>query len=337
MQYGFITGGPVDSLREDIAIAEDSPIGFLGLADSQFLIQELYTNLGVLALETETVEIGPSMTNPVTRHPAVHASAMCTVHELSDGRAVLGLASGDSAVHTLGKSPARLRDLEEAVTVIRRLSRGDTVTVDGNEIALEWLPDRRRDEFPIALAAEGPKTLELAGRVADRVVIGLGKIPAIVDQAVANIETGANAVDRSLADLDVWLYVDANVRTDGAVAIHEMKHSLAASAHHSLQVSFEGKCVPPDKETALRTLLEDYDPTVHGQPDETHNGALVERLGLTDYLADRYAVAGTPADCRTQLRQIARMDAVDGVLFAVHTGRKTAVMEQFATEVLPAV
>jgi len=337
MKYGFITGGSLDSLREDIATAESSSIGFLGVADSQFLIQELYTSLGALALETETVEIGPAMTNPVTRHPAVHASAMCNVHELSGGRAVLGLASGDSAVHTLGKSPARLRELKEAVEVIKQLSRGETVQFGGTDITLEWLPEEGDYEFPVSVAAEGPKTLELAGRVADRVVVGLGKTPAIVEGAVERVKAGANAAGRDFAELEIWLYVDANVRSDATVAVNEMKHSLAASAHHSLQVSFEGKHVPEDHREDIRTLIENYDSTVHGQPDETHNSELVERLGLTNYLLSRYAVAGTPADCRAQLERLDRAGAVDGVLFAVHTGRKTAVMERFASDVLPAV
>jgi 5,10-methylenetetrahydromethanopterin reductase len=336
MEFGFITGGSLDRLTEDAALAERSAFDRLGLADSQFLTNELYTNLGALARESGDVAIGPTMTNPVTRHPAVHASALCNLQDVSDGRAFLGLASGDSAVYTLGKDSARLSELERAVRVIKRLSRGETVAFDGTTIGLEWLDADRDYEFPVAMAAEGPKTLELAGRVADRVVVGLGKTPPVVETAVERIETGAAAAGRDPDDVAVDVFVDANVAETREAAIDEMKHSLAASAHHSLQFSFEGKCVPAEYEDRLQRLVAEYDSTVHGQPDRAANRRLVEELSLAPYLADRYAVAGTPEECRAQLREIAAT-GVDGVLMAVHTSEPRPVVERFGTEILPAL
>ena len=72
-------------------------------------------SLTVAALETERVQIGPSVTNPLTRHPAVMASAIASLHELSGGRAFLGIGTGDSAILNLGLRPARLRALREYV------------------------------------------------------------------------------------------------------------------------------------------------------------------------------------------------------------------------------
>jgi 5,10-methylenetetrahydromethanopterin reductase len=186
------------------------------------------------------------------------------------------------------------------------------------------------------MAAEGPKTLELAGQVADRVVVGLGKTPAVVEAATERIDAGARAAGRDPGTVERYVYVDANVRDDRERALAEMTHSLAASAHHALQFTFEGKAVPPELADDLRRLVEGYDSTVHGRPDRDANRRLVDDLGLRGYLADRFAVAGTPADCRDQLEAIADTGAVDGVLLAVHTGRNHAVLERFAGEVIPA-
>ena len=65
-----------------------------GVADSQSLFRELCVSLTVAALETERVQLGPSVTNPLTRHPAVMASAIASLHELSGGRAFLGIGIG---------------------------------------------------------------------------------------------------------------------------------------------------------------------------------------------------------------------------------------------------
>jgi len=91
--------------------AEDTGLDLVGVADSQSLLHELHTSLGVAARVTETVELGPMVTNPVTRHPAVTAGAVCTLDAHTDGRAVVGVAGGDHAVRTLGLDPAPPADL----------------------------------------------------------------------------------------------------------------------------------------------------------------------------------------------------------------------------------
>ena len=81
---------------------EDAGFEWLGVADSQSVFREMYVALTVAALHTRRVRLGPLVTNPLTRHLVVTASAIASVDELSGGRAVLGLGSGDSAIYTIG-------------------------------------------------------------------------------------------------------------------------------------------------------------------------------------------------------------------------------------------
>src|SRR5499426_1149994 len=106
---------------------EDSGFDWLRVADSQSVFRELYVALTVAALNTSRVRLGPLVTNPLTRHLVVTASAMASVDEVAGGRAVLGLGSGDSAIYTIGAPPATLAGLEESIVTLGRLTAGEMV------------------------------------------------------------------------------------------------------------------------------------------------------------------------------------------------------------------
>ena len=82
--------------------------GFDGwfVVDSQNLAGDCYVALAQAAAATERIRLGTGVTNPYTRHPAVTASAIASVHAESGGRAVLGIGRGDSALAHLGLAPA---------------------------------------------------------------------------------------------------------------------------------------------------------------------------------------------------------------------------------------
>jgi len=110
--------------------------------------------------------VAPGVTNIITRHPAVLAHSVATLDEYSAGRAILGSGVGESAVYNIGKKPARLKRLEEVIGVIRMLMAGETAHFDGQDIKVSW-PARK---VPIVIASSGPKSLQLAGRIADGVL-----------------------------------------------------------------------------------------------------------------------------------------------------------------------
>src|SRR5215471_4161867 len=277
---------------------EDNGFDWLGVADSQSVFRELYVSLTVAALNTTRVRIGPLVTNPLTRHPVVTASAISSVDELSGGRVVLGLGSGDSAIYTLGTPPATLAGLEDAVRTLQRLTNGDAIDRDGKR----WQVQRSTRRVPVYLAAEGPRTLELAGRVADGVIVGLGLTPDVIRLSLAAIERGARAAGRRLDDLDVWWFAKTNVADTRDAAITPITMALAASANHAFRFTLEGKGVPVDMHERIRGLQREYD-AHHHEVAGAGNAGLTDRWGLTDYLADRFAVAGNPDDCVAQLRR----------------------------------
>jgi 5,10-methylenetetrahydromethanopterin reductase len=287
-------GGFGDLCRETEAQGFD----WLGVADSQSVFRELYVALTLAALNTDHIRLGPLVTNPQTRHPVVTASAIASVDELARGRAVLGLGSGDSAIYTIGAPPATVAGLEEAVRTLGRLTGGGTVDRGGPP----WRVHRATRRVPIYLAAEGPRTLELAGRVADGVICGLGLTPEVIRLSLAAIERGARAAGRTLDDLDVWWFAKTHLGDTRASAIEPIKMALAASANHAFRFTLEGKGVPPELHEPIRALQRAYRAHEH-EIAGAANASLPDRFHLTEFLVDRFAIAGTPTECVTQLRR----------------------------------
>ena len=282
--------------------AEACGFQWVGVADSQSVFHELYVALTLAVLNTSRARVGPLVTNPQTRHLVVTGSAMASIDELSGGRAVLGLGSGDSAIYTLGAPPATVAGLEDAVVTLGRLTGGEQV----KRQARTWQVHRTRRRVPIYLAAEGPRTLELAGRVADGVIVGLGLTPEVIRLSLAAIERGARAAGRTLGDLDVWWFAKTNIADTRAASVEPIKMALAASANHAFRFTLKGKGVPAELHEPIRGLQREYN-AHHHEIAGAGNAALTDRWGLTDFLVERFAVAGTPGECVAQIRRA--MDA----------------------------
>ena len=340
MKYG-VTLLPTSyaDFRRHVRLAESVGFDYIGVADSQSLFRELFVSLTVAALETERVQLGPSVTNPLTRHPAVMASAIASLHELSDGRAFLGIGTGDSAILNLGLRPARLRALREYVAAVRTMLAGDTAEYLGRETHVRW----SSRPAPIMLSAEGPRTLRMAGAIADRVLIHTGLTPVILSDTIAHIRAGAADAGQSDAgkpDSDqadsspaVWAFAKCNIADDHNAAIDEIKMALAASAHHAFRFTLAGKHIPEHLREAMQAIQGEYVPAEHEQVGDTRNAALSDELGVTDYLADRFAVAGTPDECRAKTAQIAA-SGVDVLQITAISPDPGAIIRRFGEEVI---
>src|SRR6476620_2020263 len=88
-----------DNAREAVALAraaEDFGYDRFWIGDSHMIWRELYVVAGAIAMATKRIEIGPGVTHPTVRHVTVTASAMATLHELTDGRVFCGFGVGAS-------------------------------------------------------------------------------------------------------------------------------------------------------------------------------------------------------------------------------------------------
>jgi 5,10-methylenetetrahydromethanopterin reductase len=326
----FMPTAPVLEVVEWARAVERHGYDLLGISDSQSISRDVYVTLAHCATATTRIRFGSRVITPVTRHPAVAASAAATLAEMAPGRTMIGIGSGDSAAYNIGARPASLAELREYALAIRSLMTTGRAEYHGRTATFTW----SRVRVPIYLAASGPKTLRLAGQIADGAVIRTGLMPEIVRDSIAQVHAGAREAGRDPSEIDLWWWPDVNVGASYAEAVEEIKTSLAMAGNHLTRFTTEGKHVPPDLLPKMAALAERYAFGEHARPGSA-NCRLITELGLVDYLADRFAIVGTPADCVKKLERTIEAGARQ-FWMSIHFDDKFRLLRDFAEQVIPA-
>jgi 5,10-methylenetetrahydromethanopterin reductase len=334
MQFGFLLfQRDLEAVGAAAALGEQQGFDLVGLVDSPTLAYDPYVALTLAALSTQRARIGTAVTNPRTRHPLILANLAASLERVAPGRTFLGLGTGNSGVAHAGAAPATLDALAETVEIVRRLLAGQPASAHGAELVLK-IPC---SPVPIMLAASGPRSLRLAGRVADVVFFNLGATPEHVRQALGWIAEGAEAAGRDPATVESWLYTPAAVAPDRALAQDEVRNAAVSSAVFVLKRDAASKEVPPELADRIEQLVRDYDWRHHLTPGRTPNYELVERLGLVDYVLGRFSISGTPEDCRRRLAEL-RAAGLRNICFNLSPVHDLpAMLSLYGVEVLPPI
>ena len=285
----------VDAFAADVRRAEALGWDAAFLPDSQLRRRDTYVLLAAAARETERIVLATLLANPVTRHPTVTASSIATVDELAPGRTLLGLGIGDTAVRLAGLRPARVAELESSARLMRALLDGRSVEVGAARPAR--LPHHR--PVPIWIAAGGPRTLRMAGGVADGVFIRVGTHPANIAAAVGQIRAGAAEAGRDPTRVRVAA-VFHTVLVDEPARALLMGKSMAAGYYEYSPMLFEtpGLRWPgPDPESLKRER--GVWPDFHHATDLEASGRAVDFLPAG--AADAFCLRGGPAQVVEQL------------------------------------
>jgi 5,10-methylenetetrahydromethanopterin reductase len=268
----------------------------------------------------------------MTRHPAVVASSLVALQQLSGGRTVYGLSSGDSALRNIGVRPATVAELDAFGRAVKGLCAGETVQWDGHELVLRW----GAHPVPLWMAAEGPRTQFLAGQIADGVVLSNALDAEVLRLARKNIAAGATAAGRSPEDIEIWCVAAMAPAPSEADGVHRLRFLLAGTANHVYRFHMDGKGLPDEHRAAITELQRRYDSTAHATPERAEaNARLVEELGLVDFLAARSVIAGPPERCIERLREIETL-GVTNVILSQFVDDQLAFMRDFAAQILPA-
>lgn len=194
--------------------------------------RECYVALAAVVARTKTIHVGPGVTDPYSRHPALTASAIATIDEISNGRALLGLGTGGAGFRELGfEQKLPVAAMRETVEIIRGLLRGEQVTADGKVIVIKggklaFKPPRA--EIPIYFATHGAQITRLAGRIADGVLIANTLNPKAFDFYVRQLDEGLAKDNRPASALDIGLRVEACIADDDAAAFEVMRRRVAS-------------------------------------------------------------------------------------------------------------
>jgi 5,10-methylenetetrahydromethanopterin reductase len=283
---------PTESLPKMIQLAklsEELGYSHVWIGDSHLIWREAYVNMAAAALNTNKVKLGTGVTNPLTRHPSVVASAYATLEELAPGRLIVGIGLGDSSVETMGMKPAKLGYFEETIRQMSALLNGEEVQLETGKIHLKH---PAKNKIPIYIAASGPKMLELSGRIADGIIVLVGVADDYLRQAKDRIEAGAKAAGRKLSDIHLVLWVPCAV-SDTAPAKDAVKAHVARVVAHPQPYVLDA-----NEQKVLEEIRKTYDYYHHMEQEANHAEV------IPDWLVDKFAVAGTVADCRAQVERI---------------------------------
>jgi 5,10-methylenetetrahydromethanopterin reductase len=329
----------VDVFAADARRAEDLGWDAVLQPDSQLRRRDTYVMLAAAARATQRVVLGPLLANPINRHPTVTAGSIATIDELAPGRVLLGWGVGDTAVRLAGLRPARVKELEDATRLMRALLDGKEVEVGAERPAR--LPHHR--PVPIWIAAGGPRTLRMAGAVADGVFIRVGTHPANIGRSVELIRAGAKEAGRDPASVGLGAIFHTVFVDDPARAL-TMAKSMAAGYYEYSPALFEPpdlKWTGPDPET-LKHEKKVW-PDFHHAADLDASGRVVGFL--PPEAADAFALRGGPAEIVTQLAGVLRASPAEFDYVVLHPipdpkwpdeGDK-GYTARVAREVLPAV
>ncbi|WP_432837751.1 LLM class flavin-dependent oxidoreductase [Dactylosporangium sp. CA-092794] len=219
---------PLSALAAAARRAEDLGFDHVWFPDSQVLWRDVFGTLAAAALRTDRIGLGTAVTNLVTRHPTVVASAARTIAELAPGRFRLGVGVGNSSVQPVGLAPSTQAELRERLGTVRTLLAGEEA---GFGTARSRLRDPG-DGIPIHLAASGPRNLRLAGELADGVMLLSGVAPVTLASSLAAVREGAERAGRDPAALELTVAAHAHVTDDVERDARRLKPICAGIAQH---------------------------------------------------------------------------------------------------------
>jgi len=314
---GLFPTEPLQKMIQLVKLSEELGFSHVWIGDSHLIWREAYVNMAAVALNTSNMKIGTGVTNPLTRHPSVVASAYATLEEYAPGRMIVGIGLGDSSVETMGMKPAKLAYFEKSLQQMRDLFAGKEVQLDTGKIHIKH-PCKRK--IPIYVAASGPKMLELSGKIADGIIVLVGVADEYLRQARERIEAGAKAAGRKLSDINLVLWVPCAV-SDKASAKDAVKAHVARVVAHPQPYVLDEK-----EQKVLEDIRKTYDYYHHMEQEANHAEV------IPDWLVDKFAIAGTVSECRAQVARIKKsgMQQIAIIPYSAPGGSREETLRGFA-------
>ncbi|MGH2892110.1 MAG: LLM class flavin-dependent oxidoreductase [Solirubrobacteraceae bacterium] len=295
------------------------------LIDSQLAMKDVYAGLISAALQTQRLELGSGVTNLVTRHPTVTANSIAALSELSDGRAVLGLGAGDSAVFGIGRRPSRVAEIDAAIRFFRAVLNGREGQYEGRSYRLPGTVP----PVKVYLAVSQPRMCALAGRLADGAIIMGPAQPDLVGRQLSWIEEGLERAGRDRSEIHVCFVATISTAGDADARVRDVRAWATGQAR--LLADFEElpdslRQFQPEIERAKAT----YDYAEHLSTRAAHTCTISEDL------VRALAITGPAEESRERLRALLRA-GIDDLIFPLMGSGRLERLERLTTDIASAL
>lgn len=316
---------PISEGMEYTKYAEQKGFEAVWQADSR-LVRDAIVPMSAFAAVTDTIKIGSGVVDCWTRNPARLAATFSTLDDLAPGRVILGIGAWwDPLAEKVGISRAKpLRAMREIITAVRALLANETVTMNGEFVHLDGVEldyvyqERRPKDVPIYLGATGMQMMELAGEIADGVVLNYLVSPDYNKKALEHLAIGADKAGRSWESIDRPQLVVCSVHEDRKTAL-DMARMMVTQYLGQQPHIMKASGVPQsllDKVGEVLTW-----PATHEQVEAA------SKL-VPDEIVQMLTASGTPDDARTKVREYITDGATCPILYPL--GDVTAMIDAFA-------
>ncbi len=277
------------------------------------LVRDAIVPMAAYAAVTSRIKVASGVINNWTRNIGLLAATFLTLDDLAPNRVICGIGAWwDPLARNVGidrKKP--LKAMRETVDVMRRLLRMERVTFHGefhhvDGIELDVIHGRREPRrVPIYIGATGDAMLELAGEIADGVVLNYCVPPEYADNALRHLETGARRAGRALDSIDRPQLIVCSVDRDHGAAVQASKELLTqylAQQPHIAQASGTSPLIVKKIQSIL------------GWPatKEQIHEAMKE---VPDDLIERITASGTPAEVRVKVDEYKKHGCTCPILY----------------------
>ena len=290
-----------DRVAAAAACAEAAGFDSVWVPDSQLLWRDTFVALALAAASTKRITLAPGVTNLVTRHVTVVASAARTIQELAPGRFTLALGAGRSAAEMAGVAHTPTGELGESLRALRALLSGQPWSFAARPQRLAGAAGA----CPVYLGAGGPRNVRLACAEADGIILTGTLSAADVARTATMIRARVEQSSRPGRPFDVVLWLRAYVRDGSPPDPRQWKPAIAIALQNAPEAVAESLGVD---RRALRQAG-----GLHS--DGTHPAAWAEAVASCDSLisddaaiafAQRYCLYGTHADIRRRIAELER-------------------------------
>ena len=304
--------------------------GFEGVwqAESR-LVRDAIVPMAAYAAVTQRIKIGSGVINNWTRNIGLLAATFLTLDDLAPGRILCGIGAWwDPLARNVGIQRRKpVMAMRETVEVLRRLLRLERVTFHGEfhhleGVELDVVHGRREPrQVPIVLGAVGPNMLELAGEIADGVLLNYCVPPEYNEAALGHLQAGARRAGRSVDAVDRYQLVVCSVNHDRAQALECSRELLTQYLAQQPHIA-EASGVSKDLVAEIQSIL--------GWP-ATYDQIQRAKHLVSDELVQRITASGTPAEARAKVDEYRRRGATCPILYDV-CGNPQLLVETFGSQ-----
>jgi len=279
------------------------------------LVRDAIVPMAAYAAVTERLKVGSGVINNWTRNIGLLAATFLTLDDLAPGRILCGIGAWwDPLAKNVGIDRRKpLLAMRETVELLRRLLKLERVTFHGefhwvDGIELDVVHGRREPrQVPILIGATGLQMMELAGEIADGVVLNYCVPPEYNDTALEHIERGARQAGRRLEDLDRPQLVVCSVDPDRERALDTSRELLTQYLAQQPHIA-KASGVAPQVVAEIQSIL--------GWPATREQIQQAKHL-VPDELISRITASGTPEEARAKVQQYIEHGATAPILYPV--------------------